>query len=293
MSLKKYKALVETIDLGSLTKAAEKLNYTQPGVSHMILSLENEFGFPLLIRGKNGVTPTPEAEKLMVYLRQIVNGEEKLKEEVNRIHGADVGTIRIGCFFSLSIHFLPSIVAEFTELHPGVELQLYVGEHGEICQWLHQGKIDLAFMSLPVPGEFDFVPLFDDPIYAVLPEGHILEKRERINPKELLEYPFILQQQGSDEDANRVFEGEGLTPKVRFRVRGDEAIQSMIAKGLGVSLVPELVLSRRPQGLILRPLEPEYHRVLGIALPGGERAPALKRLLDFVEDYCARAGNRA
>ena len=61
MSLKKYKALVETIDLGSLTKAAEKLNYTQPGVSHMILSLENEFGFPLLIRGKNGVTPTPEA----------------------------------------------------------------------------------------------------------------------------------------------------------------------------------------------------------------------------------------
>ena len=115
MSLKKYKALVETIDLGSLTKAAEKLNYTQPGISHMILSLENEFGFPLLIRGKNGVTPTPEAEKLMVYLRQIVNGEEKLKEEVNRIHGADVGTIRIGCFFSLSIHLLPSIVAEFTE----------------------------------------------------------------------------------------------------------------------------------------------------------------------------------
>ncbi len=71
MSLKKYKALVETIDLGSLTKAAEKLNYTQPGVSHMILSLENEFGFPLLIRGKNGVTPTPEAEKLMVYLSLI------------------------------------------------------------------------------------------------------------------------------------------------------------------------------------------------------------------------------
>jgi len=81
MSLKKYRAFVETVDLGSLTKAAEKLNYTQPGISHMILSLENEFGFPLLIRGKNGVTPTPEAEKLMVFLRQIVNGEEKLKEE--------------------------------------------------------------------------------------------------------------------------------------------------------------------------------------------------------------------
>jgi len=291
MSIKKYRALLETIESGSLTRAAERLNYTQPGISHMILSLEDEFGFPLLVRGKNGVTPTAEAEKLMGYVRQIVNGEQKLREEVGRIHGADVGTLRIGCFFSLSIHFLPSIVAEFTEMHPGVELQLYVGEHGEICQWLHQGKIDLAFMSLPVPDEFTFIPLFDDPIYAVLPAGHPLAGNDRIKPEKLLEYPFILQQQGSDEDANRVFEGEKLTPKVRFRVRGDEAIQSMIAKGLGVSLVPELVLSRRPEGLVLKPLEPEYHRVLGIALPGGgDGAPAVRKLLDFVEEYCERDG---
>ena len=140
MSIKKYKALLETIESGSLTRAAERLNYTQPGISHMILSLEDEFGFPLLIRGKNGVTPTAEAEKLLGYVRQIVNGEQKLREEVGRIYGADVGTLRIGCFFSLSIHFLPSIVAEFSEKHPGVELQLFVGEHGEICQWLHQAR---------------------------------------------------------------------------------------------------------------------------------------------------------
>ena len=69
---------------------------------------------------------------------------------------------------------------------------------------------------------------------------------------------------------------EGLKPNVRFRVRGDEAIQSMIAKGLGVSIAPELVLSRRPEGIAPRPFEPEYHRVLGIALPenGGKRAGA-------------------
>ncbi len=293
MSIKKYRALLETIESGSLTRAAERLNYTQPGISHMILSLEDEFGFELLVRGKNGVAPTAEAERLMPYVRQIVNGEQKLMEEVDRIHGADVGTLRIGCFFSLSIHFLPSIVAEFTELHPGIELQLFVGEHGEICRWLNQGKIDLAFMSLPVPGEFSFIPLFNDPIYAVLPQGHPLAERERIKPRELLEYPFILQQQGSDEDANRVFEGENLKPMLRFRVRGDEAIQSMIAKGLGVSLVPELVLSRRPDGLVLKPLEPEYRRVLGIALPGsGEGTPALQKLLDFVEEYCGRKSEK-
>ena len=64
MSLKKYRALLEAVECGSLTRAAEKLHYTQPGISHMILSLEEEFGFPLLSRGKSGVTPTPECREL-------------------------------------------------------------------------------------------------------------------------------------------------------------------------------------------------------------------------------------
>lgn len=286
MSIKKYRALLTTIELGSLTRAAEKLNYTQPGISHMILSLEDEFGFSLLLRGKNGVTPTPEAEKLLVFLRQIVNGEEKLRETVQRIHGAEVGTIRIGCFYSLSIHLLPSIVAEFAEAYPGIELQLFVGEHGEITRWLHDGEIDLALMSTPVPNEFSFIPLFDDPIYAVLPKGHELTRQAFVRPEDLIRYPFIMQNRGSDEDANRVFEGENLTPNVRFRVRGDDAIQSMVAKGLGVTLAPELVLSHMPSGVELRPLQPEYHRTLGIVLSEGDgQAPALKRFVEFAEKY--------
>lgn len=293
MSLKKYRALLEVVDSGSLTRAAEKLHYTQPGISHMILSLEEEFGFPLLNRGKNGVTPTAEAEKLLTWMRQIVNGEDKLKETVQQIHGMAVGVIRIGCFYSLSIHLLPAIVAEFTERYPGIELQLYVGEHGELTKWLHEGRVDLALMSLPVPEDFPFTPLFDDPIYAVLPVGHPLTEREAVTPQELVSYPFIMQYFGSDEDVNRVLDAERLKANVRFRVRGDEAIQSMVAKGLGVTLAPELVLSHMPEGLALRPLLPPYHRTLGITLPGtGSAAPALRQLEDFIIRYCAERERR-
>ena len=289
MSIKKYAALLEAIDRGSLTGAAEKLNYTQPGISHMILSLEDEFGFPLLVRAKNGVTPTAEAEALLPLLRQVVSGEEKLWETVHRINGADIGTIKIGCFYSLSIHLLPSIVAAFTEEHPGIELQLYVGEHGELTQWLREGKIDLALMSLPVKDEVTFIPLFDDPIYAVLPKDHPLAERDCVIPSELIRYPFIMQHHGSDEDANRVLEGEQLTPNIRFRVRGDEAIQSMVEKGLGVTLAPELVLSRRPEGLAIRPLQPEYHRTLGVAyLHSAIEAPAVKKLIHYIVAYCKK-----
>lgn len=293
MSLKKYRALLEVIECGSLTRAAENLHYTQPGISHMILSLEQEFGFPLLIRGKSGVTPTPEGKALLGFLRQIVSGEDGLKETVQRIHGLDVGNIRIGCFSSLSIHILPAVVAAFTARYPGIELQLYVGEHGELTRWLHEGKIDLALMSLPVPEDFRFLPLFNDPIYAVLPEDHPLTAHDTVRPSDLVQYPFIMQNFGSDEDANRVLSGEKLQANVRFRVRGDEAIQSMVAKHLGVTLAPELVLSHMPAGLALRPLDPPYHRTLGIALPpavGG--MPALEKLTEFIQEYCQTIDSR-
>ena len=79
MSLIKYKALVTAIDTNSLTKASEILGYTQPGISHMIASLEKEFGFQLLIRKKEGVVATDAAKELLYYLRQIISNEEKLK----------------------------------------------------------------------------------------------------------------------------------------------------------------------------------------------------------------------
>lgn len=287
MSLKKYRALLEAVECGSLTRAAEKLHYTQPGISHMILSLEEEFGFPLLSRGKSGVTPTPECRELLPFLRQITGGEDGLQETVQRIRGLDVGNIRIGCFASLSVHILPAVVAAFTERYPGIGLQLYVGEHGELTRWLREGQVDLALMSLPVPEDFRFLPLFDDPIYAVLPEQHPLTAEQTVRPAELVKYPFIMQYFGSDEDANRVLDGEQLTPNIRFRVRGDDVIQSMVAKNLGVTLAPELVLSHMPDGLALRPLQPPYHRTLGIAFPGsGGSTPALKKLVEYIQAHC-------
>ena len=80
MSILKYSAFLKAVEYGSLTKAAEALVYTQPGISHMISSLEKEMGFPLLIRGKDGVFPTENAKPLIYYMQQIVSADETLKE---------------------------------------------------------------------------------------------------------------------------------------------------------------------------------------------------------------------
>lgn len=285
MSITKYKALLTTIEYGSLTKAAEELGYTQPGISHMIKSLEKDFGFPLLNRHKDGVSPTENAQNLLFYLRQIVTGEEKLLESVNKINGLETGTIRIGCFYSVSLYWLPPIIKNFEEVYPNVQLQLFVGDYMEINTWLVDGKIDLGILSAPAPKEFEFIPLKNDPIYAVLPEDNPLCNTPSVSPSELIKYPYIAPYKGSDEEMLRVLQGENLIPKIKYRVKGDETILAMVSQGLGVSLMPELFLSRIPEHLVVKKLSKEYFRTLGIAISSIQTAaPAVKKFIAAITD---------
>ncbi|MDU4889175.1 MAG: LysR family transcriptional regulator [Clostridium sp.] len=285
MSITKYKALLTTIEYGSLTKAAEELGYTQPGISHMIKSLETEFGFPLLNRHKDGVSPTENAQDLLFYLRQIVTGEEKLLESVNKIKGLGTGTIRIGCFYSVSLYWLPPIIKTFEEVYPNIQLQLFVGDYMEINAWLMDGKIDLGILSAPAPKEFEFIPLKNDPIYAVLPEDNPLCNKASVTPSELIKHPYIAPYKGSDEEMLRVLQAENLIPKIKYRVKGDETILAMVSQGLGVSLMPELFLSRIPEHLVVKKLSKEYFRTLGIAISSTQTAaPAVKKFIESITD---------
>ncbi|MEG2936141.1 MAG: LysR family transcriptional regulator [Clostridium sp.] len=216
MSITKYKALLTTIEYGSLTKAAEELGCTQPGISHIIKALEREFGFPLLNRNKDGVSPTENAQDLLFYLRQIVTGEEKLLESVTKINGLETGTIQIGYFYSISVYWLPSIIKTFEEIYPNIQLQLFVGDYMEINAWL--------------------------------------------------------------------IDGENLIPQIKYRVKGDATILSMVSQGLGVSLMPELFLLRTPEQLVVKPLITKYYRTLGLTIHSLKTAtPTVKKFIETTQ----------
>lgn len=286
MSIIKYRALLCALDNKSLTKAASLLGYTQPGISHMITSLEKEMGFPLLIRSRDGIEPTKELETIMPWIYQIVEGANRLQEEIDSIHGLMTGNIRIGSFYSISVSWLPAVIREFSRQHPQIQMQLYEGDFRELSRWLVAGNIDLAIMSFPAPDGYQFISLKSEPVLAVLPENHPLSSQERILPSDLVQYPFILAYEGADEDAMRVLKAEKLTPNVRFRVKGDETILSMISQELGVSIMPELLLHQLPKGVTTRPLIGGYARRLGIAIRSEQAAsPAVRK---FVQLFCAQ-----
>lgn len=286
----KYRALLETIAQGSLTKAAKTLGYSQPGISHMIRALEQEFGFGLLRRGKDAVLPTENAEKLLPYLRQIERGERSVLELAAKISGAEEGAVRIGAFYSVSMHWLPRVIGRFSQAYPGISIQLSEGNRGEVWQWLVQGEIDLGFFSAPAPEGFDFFPIAEDPVMVILPENHPLCKLEKIPAKRLIKEPFISPCEGADEEVEQVIREEGLSqPQIRYRIKGDETIFSMVEAGLGVTLMSRLLAEKTRAEVQIRPLEQEHCRVLGIAARQGEQlSPAARRFLEAAAEQLQR-----
>ena len=286
----KYRALLETIAQGSLTKAAQVLGYSQPGISHMIRALEQEFGFALLRRGREVVLPTENAEKLLPYLRQIERGERSILELAAKISGAEEGTVRIGAFYSVSMHWLPKVIGNFSQKYPGISIQLSEGNHGEVWRWLVQGEIDLGFFSAPAPEGFDFFPIAEDPVMAILPQNHPHCALEKIPARLLVKEPFLSPCEGADEEVERVIREEGLDqPQIRYRIKGDETIFAMVEAGLGVTLMSRLLAERTRAEVQIRPLEQRHCRVLGIAAqPGEQLSPAARRFLEAAAEQLQR-----
>ncbi|MCD7778498.1 MAG: LysR family transcriptional regulator [Clostridiales bacterium] len=283
MSNIKYRALLSVIEEGNLTAAAARLRYSQPGISHMIDYLEKELGFPLLTRLKTGVLPTPEANELLIHIRQLINSEDRIYEISEKIKGLETGLVRIGTYFSISVHWLPKVIGAFEKEHPNISIRLTEGDADEIIPGIKEGVLDIGFISKLSTEGMDFIPVHKDPIMAILPQNHPLSSKKIIDIEELADYPFIYPTEKSYEDIYRIIEKDkSVRFNIKYRVKGDEAILAMVAEGLGVSLMPELLLESDYDGkLLIKPLNKKYTRTLGIALKSKEYAsPAVKSFVN-------------
>ena len=189
MDTKKYEVFEKTVELSSLTKAAEELGLTQSGVSHIIAALEEEFGFPLLMRSRTGARLTPEGEKIMPILRDILRSQEQLDQTAAELRGLSAGTVRIATFTSVAVHWLPGMMQEFQTLYPRVEFKLFNGDYHDVDRWLTDGSADVGFITLPTALRCECIPLREDRLLAILPEDHPLAKKDVCPVKEVAALP--------------------------------------------------------------------------------------------------------
>lgn len=284
MDLKKYKVFLASADLGSFTKAAAQLDYTPSGVTHMMNALEEELGFQILTRGKNGVQLTENGKRLVPILRELLHLEEEFSQTVSEMNGLNSGTIRIGSYSSIAVHWLPKIIKSFQHDYPNIRIKLMEGIRQEVVSWLEEQKIDLGFMSYQPGMKFDWIPLRDDPMIAVLPLDHPLAKEKAYPLKNCESENFIMPACGSDFDVVELFRNAKISPKIRYETFENYAALSMIECGLGMSVMNELVTKGRICNVIKLPLEPEEHISLGIAVPNTDKLPpAAKKFIVYCE----------
>ena len=283
-SISKYMAFVRTVELGSFTRAGQALGYTQSGISRMIHDLETEWNVVLLKRSRSGVQLTSDGMKLLPYARELCGGYERLQAQVDEINGLKSGLIRIGTFSSVATHWLPNIIREFRKDYPGIEYELLLGDYTEIEDWIAEGRVDCGFLRLPARAEFETIFLEQDRLMAVLPEGHPLAECDRFPVAALCDYPFMLLEKGAKAEISEIFEANGLTPRVQFTTWDDYAIMSMVEGGLGISILPELILRRTPYRIVAKELDIPAYRSIGLALKDKKTSSlAVKRFIGYLD----------
>lgn len=286
MSLVKYEIFSTVVELGSLTRAGETLGLSQSAVSHAITSLESEWGFSILNRGRSGIHLTSNGERVLKYIREILKWNEEMVQEIANINGLMIGTVRIGTISSVSIHWLPELMKIFNEVYPSIEIKLLEGDYDDVEHWISTGLVDIGFVSLPTSKHLEAIPLKKDQLLCILPEEHPLAEKNEISFERIKEEPLIKSKKGSDNDLIRIFKEHNITPNVKFELSDDQAIISMVGNGMGISILPEMVLHRVPTNVRTIKLEGENYRTIGIASTNFKTlAPATKKFIEYLKTW--------
>jgi DNA-binding transcriptional LysR family regulator len=244
LNLDQLRAFVEVVERGSFTAAAKQLNLSQPAVTHQLHELEKRFKVTLIERLGKRAYLTPAGEKLIEHARQLLEEDARTRASMRRFDEGWGGRVRIGTSATVLMYALPPILRKLKTDHPQLEILLKGGLTTATIKALKANTLDLGLCALPIHDDvIETTYLFDDELVAILPKG-LGKIPKRVTPDFLAGCPLIL---GNEESQLRrsVTEwlGRAATPtKPVMTFDNVEAIKSLVAVGMGASVVPSLCL---------------------------------------------------
>ena len=286
MDTEKCRALLCTIDTGSLSAAAEKLGYTPSGISRMMASLEADAGFPLLVRSRSGVAPTAECARLLPLIRSLCSLGDQFEQAASEILGLESGVVTVGISSSGYYRWLSHLISDFCKVYPKIEVRVLDGLSSELTVAMEERRADLCLISRR-EGDFRWLPLAMEEMVAWVPEGHPAASGKAFPVSRFAVEPYIDIAHVSDTDCSRLFERNGINPNIRFTANDSYAAYLMVEAGLGVSLNQSLVTRDLNGKVVIMPLDPPQPVEIGIAVPE-TLAPAARRFADFAAERAAR-----
>ena len=289
MSLWDYEIFDLIVRTKSLRKASEIMHLTPSAVSHSLQKLEKEFGLSLLIRGRTGIELTVYGREILPFIRTILAKDKELYKELDSIKGVLSGSVRIGVINSICCCWMPAIIQQMHREHPDISVQIVQGGYDDLELGLFDGTLDLAFVSIPTRRSLTPIPLFRDRLLCITSTGFVPENDGYITLDEIRRQEIIIPGAGSDFDAISFMQANGLRQETPHNIIEDSSIIALVESGLGISIMPELVLRKVRGDIHIYPIESAPYRSIGIASRQSDFvSPSAAAMLKIILDYVLR-----
>jgi DNA-binding transcriptional LysR family regulator len=288
MELRQLRYLVALADERHFTRAAERAHIAQPALSQQIRRLEQELGTPLVERTTRRVAMTEAGEVLVARARRVLSEIEAANSELQGLKGLLSGRVTVGAMHTMGPIDVSLVLAQFRERHPGVELTVREQASEELAELLRVDELDLAFLSVTERVEshgLGLRRLVLEELVAVLPKNHPLATGHRVRMAELANEEFISYRPGARlrELLLSAAHQAGFEPRITLESNESERIRRLVARGLGVAVLPRSDAERADAEVATVALvEPMLARDITLAWREGRRqSPAAAEFLDL------------
>ncbi|MFC5452861.1 LysR family transcriptional regulator [Paenibacillus aestuarii] len=286
MDLKTLETFHLIVKHESFHRAAEELNYAQSTVTMQIQKLEATLGVQLLERGKS--FRLTEAGRLFYEQSQeIIQRMKQLTADMTDMQHGEAGTVRLGVTEPTASHRLPPLIRRFITRYPRIRISLDIASTPALAESLLQGRLDFAICSPPDVGtELYFEPLFLEKFVALLPEHHPLSALEAVEPQHLQGHRLLITSAICPyrRKLEMILQEAGPISVETMEIGSMTALKSYVAAGLGMALVPEILLHPMPPGTTARSISgPQIDLLSGLMRKTGNLSPASAKLYHFLK----------
>lgn len=296
MELRQLHYLIDVVEEGSFTKAAEKRRVAQPGVSAQIRSLERELGETLLDRSGGSVTATAVGAAVLPYARAALSAVTDIRHTVDAMSGLLSGHLTIGTVPSISTNriSLPRLLASYHEHHERIEMTLTEASSAELVAALRDGSLEIALISpgTSLPNDITARVIATEPIAVAVAHDHPLANRKTLPLAELEDIAVVTLPHGTGTRArlDSAAAAAGITLHVAFEVGDPRLLVQLAGLGLGAAILPQSATSAHRD--IVRSItltHPTLDGHIALAWRASKRlSPAAREFLTHTEHVTAQ-----
>jgi DNA-binding transcriptional LysR family regulator len=279
MDLRQLEIVRAIAETGSFTGAGTRLHVSQSAISRQILLLEDEFHERLFVRLGRRVQITAAGEALLQLSHRVFNDIHDTSASITDKQKVLSGPLNLVGGMTVCLYVFPLLLKEFRKHHPHVDIKIATGGQQRLLRRLRTRRADLALLTLPVDDSaFTSVPVMREELMLLMPVGHPLSSKESVGVEALVGQPFVIFEQGSNtrRTLDEFFVREQIKPNIVAETENIEIIKSMVASGLGISIVPLQSVERETRGGSLKVAHiraQQLVRETGWVYRAGERVP--------------------